>query len=697
MTATGEGIRNIAVGGHGSTGKTTLIDQLLELTGAVSGHHSVDEGTSICDFDEEEKHHKHTIEAKLAHFDYDGLRFNLFDTPGYPDFIGQTIGALHGVDNALIVVNAHAGIGVNTRRVFQLATEMRLGKIIVVNHLDDENLDYPALIESFQELWGPGCIPFNVPIGQGPDFRGVASVLDPPADGDGALLDPKSLTDSLLETIIEVDEAATERYFEGEVPDREQLQKLIVQAVAEGHLVPVVAVSGKTGAGLRELLDVLKICTVPADQVKKRGTHNGDVAEVASRADGPLVAQVFKNRVDPFIQKLSYLRIYSGKLHKDDTVHASSARKDVRIGQLLAVQGGETTPIDEAVAGDIVAVGKMDDLHVGTSLGEVELPPFDFPQPMVGLAAMPKSRGDEAKLSGALQKIVEEDPTFHVDRDAQTKELVITGISELHLQLVQEKIKRRDKVELETHEPKIPYRETIQAEAEGSYRHKKQSGGRGQFGEVHIRMYPFPKGTDPEEFCTKARFPQMREFHHDPAHNFVWIDSIVGGSIPNNFLPAVEKGFKERIERGVIAGYRVQDVAVEVHYGKHHPVDSSEAAFKTAGSMAFRNVFQQAKPSLLEPVVRMHVVVPGESVGDVNSDMAGRRGRVIGMEPAGGGLQAIDAEAPLAEVSTYARVLSSMTGGQGSFTMEFDHYEPVPGNVQKEIIAKAQLGEEEED
>ncbi|HQU46967.1 MAG TPA: hypothetical protein PK867_29450, partial [Pirellulales bacterium] len=347
--------------------------------------------------------------------------------------------------------------------------------------------------------------------------------------------------------------------------------------------------------------------------------------------------------------------------------------------------------------GEIVALAKQEDLHTGSTLGAWQMPPIDFPRPMAGLAVTPKSRGDEGKLSTALHKIVEEDLTLHLDRDAQTKELVMTGMSELHLQIVRERLKRRDKVEVDIKEPKIPYRETIQAKAEGSYRHKKQTGGRGQFGEVHIRMFPMPRGTDIETYATKANFASMREYHYDPANNFLWIDSVVGGTIPNNFLPAVEKGFKERMERGVIAGHKVQDLCVEVHFGKHHPVDSSEAAFKTAGSMAFRNVFQQARPSLLEPIVTMHITVPSDKLGDINSDMSGRRGRVLGMDSAGGDLQSVTAEVPLAEVTTYARALSSMTGGQGSFTMEFNRYEVVPGNVQKEIIEKAVLHPEEEE
>jgi elongation factor G len=373
------------------------------------------------------------------------------------------------------------------------------------------------------------------------------------------------------------------------------------------------------------------------------------------------------------------------------------ARKPIKLAQLFHMQAGETEPIDEVGPGGIVAVTKVEELHTGGCLGESALTPIPFPTPMVGLAASPKSRGDESKLSGALAKISQEDGTFRRDLDAQTKEMVIYGMSELHLQILRERLKRRDKVEVETKEPKIPYRETIQANAEGMYRHRKQTGGRGQFGEVHIRMCPLPPGTKIEEFATKEHFPQLKEPHYDPENNFLWLDSVVGATIPGNFMPAVEKGFKDRLERGVVAGYKVKDICVEVFFGKHHPVDSSEQAFKTAASMAFRNVFQQAKPSLLEPIVRVEVTVPGDKLGDISSDMSGRRGRVLGMSSAGGDLQTLIAEVPLAEVTNYARALSSITGGQGSYTMEFSRYDFVPGNVMREIVEKTQLKEEEEE
>lgn len=693
-----EDIRSIAFCGHGSAGKTTLVDHILNFTGAVTRQASVDQGTSICDFDEEEKSHRYTIEASVVNFQQGGKLFQAIDTPGYPDFIGQTIGAMRGVDTAVIVINAQSGIEVNTRRVFNEAHKAGLGRVIVINKMDAENVDFPKLLAGIQELFGSECIPVNVPVGHGAHFTGVASTLHVPADTTGALIDPAEINQSLVESIVMADDAVMERYMDGTPPTEEELARLTVRAVADGGLIPILCCSGKTGTGVKELLDALVLCALPPT-ARPRTATAADGKEVEVRADenGPLVAQVFKTRIDPFVQKLSFIRVFSGTLRKDMTVPVVGQRKGVKIAQLFAMQADQNTPVDDAVPGCIVAVAKVEEFETGTTLGEWTMPGIVFPTPMVGQAVTPKSRGDEAKLSGALHKIAQEDRTFRIDRDAQTKEMVMTGMSELHLQIIQERLKRRDKVEVDTKEPKIPYRETIQANADGMYRHKKQTGGRGQFGEVHIRMYPLPKDVNVEEYATKERFPSMKEMHYDPEHNFLWINSVVGGTIPSNFMPAIEKGFKERLERGVIAGYQVEGVCVEVHFGKYHDVDSSEAAFKKAASMAFKNVFLEARPSLLEPIVRLDVTIPAANVGDINSDMSGRRGRVISMDSAGGDLQTVTAEVPLAEVTTYARNLSSITGGRGSYTIEFSHYDVVPGNVQKDIIDKAQLKEEEED
>jgi elongation factor G len=691
-----EDFRNIAVCGHGSSGKTTLVDHLLVKTGAVNGQPSVDNGTSICDFDDEEKHHKHSIEASIVHFEHAGKWFNVIDTPGYPDLIGQTIGALRAVETALITVDAHAGIKVNTRRAWQEAGDAGLGRILCITKLDSDNIDFPGLIESIREVFGTQCVLFNVPIGHGHELKGVVSTLEVPNDTAGALIDPASLNEAAVETIVEADEVVMEKYLEGEMPSQADLQRLCGEAVRQGTLTPVVCVSTKMGVGVDELLAVLTEAALPPTAVPRTAQKDGDDVTLKCDPAAPLAAQVFKTRIDPFVQRLSYIRVYSGTLKKDSTVHVSRARKGIKIGPLLSVQGEKTQPLEEAVAGDIVAIAKTEDLHTGTSLGEVELPPIKFPTPMVGLAVAPKARGDETKLSSALHKITEEDQTVHLEHDQETKEMVLTGMSELHLQLLRERLKRRDKVEVETHEPKIPYRETIQANGDGSYRHKKQSGGSGQFGEVHIRMYPFPEGTKPEEFASKERFPHLKNTHYHAKNNFLWVDTVVGGTIPGNFMPAIEKGFLEKIASGVVAGYPVQNICVEVHFGKDHPVDSNETAFRIAARQAFSNVFREARPSLLEPIVKLAITVPVDKVGDVSSDLSGRRGQMVGMDSAGGGMTTVEATCPLAEVMTYARTLSSMTGGQGSYTMEFSRYDVVPPNVQQQIVAKAQVKEEEE-
>ncbi|HEY4232596.1 MAG TPA: elongation factor G [Lacipirellulaceae bacterium] len=689
-------IRNIAVCGHGSSGKTTLVDQLLVKTGAVSGQPSVDNGTSICDFDEEEKHHKHSVEASIVHFDYAGKRFNIIDTPGYPDLIGQTIGALRAVDTALITIDAHAGIRVNTRRAWQEAGDAGLGRILCITKLDTDNINFPGLVDIIHEVFGSTCQLFNEPLGQGHDLKGVVSTLEVPADTKGALIDPAKLSESVIESIIEADETVMEKYFEGQLPTKEELARLSVEAVRQGTLTPIVCISTKMNVGVDALLEVLAQCSLPPTAIARTATKDGDSVTLKCDPNGPLAAQVFKTRIDPFVQRLSFLRIYSGTLKKDSTVHSSRARKGIKIGPLLSVQADKTQNVDEVGAGDIVAIAKNEELHTGTTLGEVELPPIKFPTPMVGLAVTPKTRGDETKLSGALHKITEEDSTVHLQHDPETKEMVLTGMSELHLSLLRERLKRRDKVEVEVKEPKIPYRETVQSDAVGSYRHKKQSGGSGQFGEVHIRMYPFAEGTKPEDFASKARFPQLKHFHFHEKNNFLFVDTVVGGTIPGNFLPAIEKGFLEKIASGVVAGYPVQNVCVEVYFGKDHPVDSNETAFRIAARQAFSNVFKLAKPGLLEPIVKLAITVPVGNVGDVSSDLSGRRGQMVGMDSAGGGMTTVEATCPLSEVMTYARTLSSMTGGQGSYTMEFSRYDVVPGNVQQQIIAKAQIKEEEE-
>lgn len=678
--------RNIALCGHGSIGKTSLIDAMLQTTGAVSGNHSVDDGTSVLDFDPEEKLHKHTIEAKVVHLEYDSVFFTFLDTPGYTDCIGQTIGALVAADGAVIGVNAHKGIEVNTRRVFQEVKELGTPISLVITRVDGEPVDFSRLIEQIRDTFGTGCTLMNIPARQDDHVVGMVDLLEP-GDSLGAVLEVGPLHDQLVEAIVEGCDELMEKYLEGETPEISQLLPLLPAAVLSHRLIPVFCVDAHDNIGLNEFLQGLARTMPSPDLIERHGkTSDGKDVELHADANGPLVAQVFKTRVDPYLQKLSYIRIFNGTLRKDQSIHVDGDHQTVKIPTLLEVQAGQTNPLDYAEAGQIIAVAKVDELHTGSVLGDVRMPEIHFPQPMVGLAIRPKTQADEKRLSTALHKLVEEDPTIRLDRDSLTSEVVLTGMSELHLKLLLERMQHRDKVDLETHDPRIPLRETIQISAEGSYRHKKQSGGRGQFGEVHIRMVPFPKGTTVEDFATKARFPSMKATHYDAAHNFLWVDSVVGGSIPGNFLPAIEKGFKERIARGVIAGYPIQDVAVEVHYGKHHPVDSSEAAFKIAGAMVFKEVFLEAQPCLLEPLVKLEVSIPDSHVGDVYGDMSSRGGRVLGTDAVGGGFQVVHCEVALREVMHYGRTLSSMTGGQGTYSIEFASYEVMPANVQQQYM-----------
>jgi elongation factor G len=696
-------IRNVALIGHGAVGKTTLADLLLFKAGAVTRAGSVDDGSSVLDSDEEAKHHKHSITSTLVHFTHAGKYVNVLDTPGYPDFIGQVIGALRAVETAIVVLSAGSGIEVNTRRTFNLAGQEGIGRMVVVNKCDLDNINFGKILESLQETFGNACVPMNLPVGLGAKFSGVVSTLNVPTSVPGEVAaDPKEWNQPMMDAIVEADESLMERYLEGEQLTPQEVSAALSKAIAAGTLIPVFFTSTRTGVGIPELMDaVAEYALSPAELPRKATNAAGQEVTLAPDPNGPLAAQVFKTRIDPFVARMSFIRVYSGSLKKDMSVHCARVSKAIKIPQILEMQGHQHVAIDEAGAGDIAVVVKVEDLAVGDTItkdaGAFTVPPLKFPTPMIGLAVEPKSRADQQKISGALQKIAEEDQTFVLTRETQTKEMVIRGMSELHLQMMKERVLKRDKVEMMSHPPKIPYRETVAGHAEGYYRHKKQSGGSGQFAEVHFRISAVPHGIKPEEYFTKDRFVSMRSFHYDPALNSCFVDRVSGGSVPNNFIPAVEKGVKERMEKGVIAGYQVQDVATELFFGKDHPVDSNETAFRTAGSMCFRNIFREAKPVLLEPIVTAEITVPAEKLGDITSDLNGRRGRVEGMDNAPGGFQVIRAKAPLSEMMTYARSLSSMTGGQGSFTLEFSHYDVVPPNEQQKIVAAAQKHEEEEE
>jgi elongation factor G len=586
--------------------------------------------------------------------------------------------------------------------------------MLVINKIDAENIDFEETLSAVRDSFGKACVLFNAPINPGPGCSGVVSVLKPPSPAPtGCPVDLASAHTQLVEAIVEADEALMEKYFaEGDIAADELLAAL-PKALAAGTVVPIFCTSARKGIGIPELLDALAEDALSPLQGKQHIAHKRNGAEtidVEVKPDpaGEMVGQVFKTVSDKFVGNLSFIRLYSGTYKADQPLVNARTERGARSGGLMQVQANKSSPLTEAIAGDIVAVSKLEDLHIGDTVSTSAHPPkMDepaFPTPLFGLAVQPRARGDEQKISGSLAKIANEDPTFKVSRDTQTHELVITGMSQLHLDVMQERLKRRFGLEVITHEPKVPYRETIIAPGEGSHRHKKQTGGRGQFGEVHMRIFPLPREITSKEqflaeFANKSRFEKMREDYcrYDPEHNFGFVDSIVGGTIPNQFIPAVEKGCKEMLERGVLAGYRIQDVCVEIYFGKYHDVDSSEQAFKTAARVAFKNAFLNARPVLLEPIVHVEVTVPSKYTGAILGDLNTKRARIENQDSLPGDLSVIIGTAPLAEMMRYKAGLDSMTGGTGSYSMEFSHYDQVPGNIQAQIVKNAKVAAEEDE
>ncbi|HEY1380898.1 MAG TPA: elongation factor G [Gemmataceae bacterium] len=697
-------IRNLALVGHGAAGKTSLADALLFKAGAVTRRGSVDDGTSYSDTDDEEHKRHFSIDTSVLHADYDGKYLEILDAPGYPDFVGAALEALNATENAVIVINAGHGLEVNTRRMFREATDRGLGRMVVLNKLDAENIDFEQLVSTVQSSFGKQCVLLNAPLGVGPKFHGVVSVVNPPSPAPADCpVDLAAARTQLIDAVCECDDALMEKYLgEGDLSVAE-IEGALPRAIASGCCVPMLCTAAKKDVGVPELLDALAKYTLGPEALP----HVGKTKEhVPAKDDGQFVGQVFKTLSDKFVGNLSFVRVYGGKLAGQQKIVNLRSGKAVTLGGLQVVQGKQLEPVPEAVAGDIVALAKIEDLHIGDTLSATpsaeKLPLPRFPEPMFGLAVEPKARGDEQKISTSLHKIADEDPTFHMSRDAQTHELVITGVSQLHLDVIRNRLKKRFDLDIVTHEPKIPYRETITTSAEADHRHKKQTGGRGQFGEVHLRVYPLSREIKTqqeleEQFANKSRFEKLRNVHYDPDYNFAFLDHIVGGTIPTQFVPAVEKGCRELLDRGGLAGYRMQDVAVEVHFGKDHPVDSSEAAFKTAGRMAFKKAMLAARPVLLEPIVDLEVTVPSKYTGAILGDLNTKRARVDNQDSLPGDLAVIHAKVPLAEVTKYAAQLGSITQGQGAYTMSFSHYDQVPGNVQQQIVSKAKLHEDEED
>jgi len=672
-------IRNIVLLGHGGAGKTTLGEAMLHAAKVTGRFGSVDDGTSHLDFSDIEKDRKHSVDPAAAHFDHAGATINVIDAPGYPDFIGGAICALAGADVAVVVISATAGIEVNTRRLFKAARDEGMPVAIVINKIDGDNVDFEQILGAITETFGSACKPMNLPSGGG---SGVVDCFTNDS-GDADFGDVADANMQLTESIIEADEELMEAYLGGEEIPADKLAAAFAQAMVEGTVVPVLFSAARKEVGITELMAaVAKYFPSPAD-VKGRPVRSGeapdaDEVDVAADASKPFVGQAFKITTDPFVGKLAWIRILQGTVLPDTTYQLRDKKKGAKIGHGFKVQGKDTSEIKQAVAGDIIALAKVEEIQTGDVLHADAAPMYrsmpPSPTPMYSLAVTPKSRGDEQKISEALTKLTDEDPTFQAHRDSQTNETVVSGIGDLHLRIMLTKMKERFDLDVDTKPPKIPYRETITVKAEGHHRHKKQTGGAGQFGEVYLRVEPLERGE-----------------------GFDFVNDLYGESIPRQFLPAIEKGVREVLHSGAVAGYPMQDIRVSVYDGKHHPVDSKEIAFKTAGRYAFIDGVKKAKPVLLEPVVNLEVSIPASYMGDIASDLSGRRGRIQGQEMLPGNMCVVRAQAPLAEVMQYNSQLRSVTGGQGSYTMELSHYEPVPGNVQQQIVAAAAKGKEEED
>ena len=677
-----ENIRTVALVGDGGSGKTTLAEALLAKAGAIPAAGSVERGTTVSDFDPIEKSYQHSLRASLMHFETGSTRVHLVDTPGFPDFIGQAIGALDAVETAAIVVNASTGIQMIASRMMEWAGKRRLCKLIVVNRIDAENVDLEGVLSSIQQAFGKECLPINLPADGGK--RVVDCFFNPSGESDFSSIEKAH--GALVDQVVEVDEELMSLYLEqGEVsPD--QLHAPFEKALREGHLLPVCFVSARTGAGVAELLEILvKLAPNPKEgnpPLFYKGS-GGNAVEFNSEPDPKkhVLAHVFKVVMDPFVGKMGIFRVHQGTITKDTQLYVGDGRKSFKVSHLFMLQGAKYIEVDQAVPGDLAAVAKVDDivfdcvLHDSHDEDQIHMRPLEFPVPMHGFAITPKRRGDEQRISDVLHKMTAEDPTLVAEHDPLANETVLRGLGDLHLRSVFERMASQFKLEVETRPPRVPYRETITSKAEGHARHKKQTGGAGQFGEVYLKIEPLPRGT-----------------------GFEFVDQVKGGAIPNTLIPAVKKGVEQVLVEGPLAGFPVQDVRVIVYDGKYHPVDSKEVAFVSAGRKAFLDAIAKARPIVLEPIVGVEINCPSATMGDVTGDLSSRRGQVTGTNTLTAGMLAVGGLAPLAELDGYAARLKSMTGGQGAWTMALSHYEQAPPNLQQQLAneyAKHRRHEEE--
>jgi elongation factor G len=676
-------IRNVALVGHQASGKTTLFEALLHAGGAIQVAGNVERGTTVSDFDPMEKARGHSINASIASIDHGGIHVNLIDTPGFPDFRGPTLSALAAVETCAVVVSAGTGVEHGTVRLMDYAKARRLCRLLIVNKIDQDGAKLEALVGQLREAFGPECLPINLPAGKGTK---VVDCFFSPSGGDADFSSVAEAHQRIIDQVVEINEDVMGKYLEeGEQGlSGQQLHEAFEQCLREGHLVPICFVSSRTGTGVKELLELFeKLMPSPREanppQFLKGSGADAELVEPSPAPNKHVIADVFKIVNDPFVGKLGVFRIYQGTVKRDTQLFIDDGKKPFKVGHLFKLKGKDHVEIEDAIPGDIAAVAKIDEIHFDAVLhdshdeDQFHLKPLDFPQPMFGLAIEPLHKGQEQKLATALQKLHEEDPCFRIEHNKELNETVIRGLGELHLKLMLERMKERYQVEVKSRPPRIAYRETVSAKADGHHRHKKQTGGAGQFGEVFLRIEPLPRGS-----------------------GFEFVDEVKGGTIPNQFLPAIEKGVRMVLEGGAVAGYQLQDVRVIVYDGKYHPVDSKEVAFVAAGKKAFIDAIGKARPILLEPVVNLDVSVPEQHMGDVTGGLSSKRARINGTDSLRGGELVIKAQVPLAEVGDYSNELKAITGGQGRYSIEFSHYDPVPPNVQKQLVESWKPRHEEE-
>jgi elongation factor G len=682
---TTESIRALALVGHGGAGKTTLAEALLVKAGAIAAQGSVEKGNTVCDFDAQEKSAGHSLNSALVNFAAEGVHIHLIDTPGYPDFAGQAVAALAGVETAIIVINAQTGIELATERMMRAAQARNLARMIVINKIDADNVDLPALVADIRERFGKHCLLLDLPAH---DRREVVEVLEHDK-GDADFDSIAHAHRELIDQLVEEDESLLARYLEeGKDPDAKELHAPFEKALREGHLVPILFTSARTGAGIGELLHVLaSLAPNPAEGnpppfykgPSSDGGGTGEAFAAVPDATKHVLAHVFKVIADPYMGKVGIFRVHQGTMRKDGQLFVGDGKRPFKVAHLYQLQGKDYVEVDSLLPGDIGAIAKVEEidfdavLHDSHDEDHIHLKPLEFPRPMQGLAVETRKKGDEQRLFDILHKLELEDPCFEVERHPTTHETVIRGLGEMHLRYKLEKMATQFKLELDTRPPLIPYRETITANAEGHCRHKKQSGGAGQFGEVYLKIEPMERGA-----------------------GFEFVDRVKGGVIPGVFMTSVEKGVRQALADGVIAGFPAEDIRVIVYDGKTHAVDGKDVAFVTAGRKATVEAIRAANPIVLEPIVNIEIVAPEAAIGDLTGDLSSRRGHITGTNPRPGATASITGEVPLAEITDYASRLKSMTGGQGSYSIEFARHAQVPPQVQQKLAAAFRPQEDED-